>query len=63
MTVITIMIPLFVVLTLLMVFIVIQEREITHYRKAMITQEKVIFDMVIQQTINEQQKQRQEEKD
>jgi hypothetical protein len=46
-----------------MVFIVIQEREITHYRKAMITQEKVIFDMVIQQTINEQQKQRQEEKD
>ena len=63
MTEITIMILLFLVLTLLMVFIVIQEREITHYRKTMITKEKIMLDMVIEQTINERQKQRQEKEE
>jgi hypothetical protein len=38
-----------------MVFIVIQEREITHYHKTMMAQEKVILDMVVRQ-INERQK-------
>jgi hypothetical protein len=60
MTEITIILPLFLVLSLLMAFIVIQEREITHYRKTMMAQEKVILDMVVRQ-INERQKEEEDD--